>query len=131
MKRILLVLLLASPWMGTACLEADPERDPSICFHQAYLWATEEKFDKTSVYFTDEILDTLKKDPEMTMKKLWAPRLNDGAVKAFKAIEQDRKDDRYTIKFMLILATGEMTDAEDGMVMVNGKWKFDKIQRVR
>lgn len=131
MDRKTFAFLLLLPLLGTACIQADPERDPSLCFHQAYLWATEGKFDKTAVYFTDEILNSMKADPQMTLQKLWAPRLNDGKVKAIKAIEQDRKEDRYSIKFMLVQENGEMADAEDGMVRVNGKWKFDKIQRIR
>ena len=104
---------------------------PASTFEKAYTLALTGKYDLTLEYFTDDILNFLKTNQDMTLQKIWDGRLNNGAVKAVKIIERQTDEKKCDIKFMIVLNDGTMTDAEDTMVYEKGLWKFDKIKRIR
>lgn len=131
MGKIYLVLLLILSWWGGACAGSHSNMGPASCFEKAYELALEGKFDETAEYFTDDILNSLKAGQDMTLAKIWAGRLNDGAVKGVKIIERQTDEKKCDIKFFLLTNDGQMTDGEETLVFENGLWKFDNIKRVR
>lgn len=130
MRRIHLTLALAIPFLGLSCIDSHSNMGPDSCFTEAYKLALDGKYDDTAEYFTDEILNYMKNNPDTTLQKIWADRLNNGEVKGVKIIERQADEKNYDVKFML-LTDGGMTDAEDTMVFEKGLWKFDKMKRVR
>jgi hypothetical protein len=131
MKKILLAAFLVIPWFVGGCVESHGNMGPASTFEKAYTLALTGKYDQTSEYFTDDILNFLKTNQDMTIQKVWNGRLNDGAVKAIKIIERQTDEKKCDIKFMIVLNDGTMTDAEETMVFEKGLWKFDKIKRIR
>jgi hypothetical protein len=129
MKKIMLALLLALPFLG-GCVDSHSNMGPVSCFETAYKLALEGKYDATAEYFTDDLLNYLKLNPDTTLQKVWAARLNDGAIKGVKVIERQTDTKNCDIKFM-ILGDPTVTDGEDTMVFEKGMWKFDKLKRVR
>ncbi|HVZ79910.1 MAG TPA: hypothetical protein VHE12_03815 [bacterium] len=130
MNKTLRVLLLALPFLGLACADSQSNMGPATAFETSYQLALEGKYDQTADYFSDSVLTYLKNNPDMTLQKVWAARLNDGAVKGIKIIERHTDEKNCDIQFML-LGDGGMTDAEDTLVFEKGMWKFDKLKRVR
>ncbi len=130
MYKTLRLLLIAIPFLGLACADSHSNMGPATCFETAYKLALDGKYDDTREYFSDSVLTYLKNNPDMTMQKVWAARLNDGAVKGVKIIERHADEKTCDIQFMLLGDLG-MTDAEDTMVFEQGMWKFDKVKRAR
>lgn len=131
MRRIFLTCLLVLPWLAWGCVESHQNMGPAGTFEKVYTLALAGKYDLTREYFTDDILNFLKTNQDMTLQKIWDGRLNDGAIRAVKIIERQADEKKCDIKFMIILNDGTMTDAEDTMVYEKGVWKFDKIKRIR
>jgi len=130
MKNLLLVLLLALPWGPIACLDSHENMGPATAFETAYQLALGGKYDQTSDFFSDDIIKMTKTNPEMSLQKIWATRLNNGSVKGVKIIERDANEKTCDIKFMMTTNEG-MTDGEDTMIYEKGVWRFDKTQGVR
>ncbi len=131
MKKLFLILSLALfPWLGAACVDSHSNMGPASCFETAYKLALEGKYDETAEYFTDDILNFLQTNKDMTLQKIWAAKLNDGGVKSVRIIERQTDEKNCDIKIMLMTSEG-MSDGEDTMVFEKGMWKFDKMKRVR
>ena len=122
--------MLASLGLGAGCADSHSNMGPAGCFETAYKLALQGKYNDTAEYFTDDLLNYLKLNTDMTLQKVWAARLNDGTVKGVKIIERQTDEKNCDIKFMIMGDAG-MTDAEDTMVFEKGMWKFDKLKRVR
>lgn len=133
MKKLILAALVVLPWLGWGCIESHENLGPKNSFEKAYFLAIKGEIDKTSEFFSDDILNFLKTNQDMTLPKVWAGRLNEGTVQAVKIIESqtDDKKKNCNIKFMLVMNDGTMTDGEETMVYEKGAWKFDKVKRVR
>jgi hypothetical protein len=133
MKKLILAMFLVLPWLGWGCIESPENLGPKNSFEKAYFLAIKGEIDKTSVFYSDNILNFLKTNQEMTLPKVWAGRLNDGTVKAVKIIESqlDDKKTSCNIKFMMVMNDGTMNDGEETMVFEKGSWKFDKMKRIR
>ncbi len=130
MRKILFAVLVLLPWLSMACMDSHENMSPVKCFETAYQLGIEGKYDQTAPYFTDAILDYMKKNPDMTLQKIWDAKLNGGTVKLAKVIEKQADDKNCDVKFMINGPDG-MTDAEDTLVFERGSWKFDKMTRVR
>jgi hypothetical protein len=130
MKKSLRVLLLTIPFLGLACADSHSNMGPASCFETAYKLALDGKYDQTSEYFSDAILTYLKNNPDMTLQKVWAGRLNDGSVKGLKIMERHTDEKNCDIQFLMVTDAG-MVEAEETLVFEQGMWKFDKIKRVR
>jgi hypothetical protein len=131
MRRIFFAVFLLMPWLSMACIDSHSNMGPASCFDKAYALALQGKYDETAEYFTDDILDFLKKNPDTTLQKIWMARLNDGTVRMVKIIERQADPKNCDVKFMIVGNDGQMTDAEDTLVFERGMWKFDKMKRVR
>ena len=131
MRKFLFISLLILPWLGMACADSHANMGPATCFEKAYQLALAGKIDETAEYFTDEIRNLMKTNQDVTIQKIWAGRLNDGAVKGVKIIERQTDENNCDIKFFLLTMDGQMTDGEETLVFENGLWKFDKVKRVR
>jgi hypothetical protein len=133
MKKLILAALLVLPWAGWGCIESHENLGPKGSFDKAYYLAIKGEIDKTSDFYSDNILNFLKTNQEMTLQKVWAGRLNDGTVQAVKIIESQLDDSKKKcdIKFMMVMNDGTMNDGEETMIYEKGSWKFDKIKRVR
>ena len=131
MKKFFLIFsLVVFPWLGAACGDSHSNMGPASCFETAYKLALEGKYDDTAEYFTDDILNFIKTNKDMTLQKIWVAKLNDGGVKSVRIIERQTDEKNCDIKIMLMTNEG-MTDGEDTMVFEKGNWKFDKMKRVR
>ncbi len=130
MRKFFWVLFLTLPW-ATGCLDSHSNMGPASCFEKAYQLALAGKYDETAEFFTDDILNFVKTNQEMTLQKIWAGRLNDGAVKGVKIIERHTDEKNCDIKFFIFTSDGQSLDGEETLVFEKGMWKLDKIKRLR
>ena len=131
MKSFLVLVLISFSWLSFGCVDSHSNIGPASCFDTAYGLAIKGQYDQTAEYFTDDILNYLKTNKDVTLEKIWADRLNNGTVKGVKIIERQTDPKNCDIKFMILGSDGQMVDAEDTLVFERGMWKFDKMKRVR
>ncbi|GEM_PF-6211101 len=130
-KKLLALGFLGWSLCGSGCLDESRKMGPDEVFYKAYDLALDGKTWETAKFFTEEALKDNSGDPKAALAKAWALRLNNGSVKGLVTIEKQKEDKTFDIKFMMVMADGPMTEGEDRLVLVNGTWKFDSIQRVR
>lgn len=133
MRKALTTMALVMTLSSWGCLESHSNMGPVTAFETAYRMALEGKIPETEGYFTKDLQDFLKTNPDWDLEKAWAGRLADGAVGSVKVIERnhDKAKNRATIKFMVLKNDGTMEDGEESMVYEHGMWRFDKLERSR
>jgi len=132
MRRILGWLVLGLMVLPLACVDSHSNMGPVGSLQAVYKLALEGKIAETKEYFSDDLLKFLETNPDWTLEKVWANRLQNGQVLGIAVTEKSADKTRAQIKFMLAMADGTPgEEGEESMIYEKGMWKFDKIARVR
>jgi len=127
--RVMGFLLVLAPM---ACVDDHGNMGPVGSLEAVYKLALEGKVQETKEYFSDDLLKFLETNPDWTLEKVWAGRLQEGKVVGIAVTEKSADKVRAQMKFMIVMSDGTPgEEGEESMVFEKGMWKFDKIGRIR